>query len=237
MLQRGCQLHTLTQEQIYFVGSYVHIIALLERHFARCGTDKTYCIARHKDIGIGRLTTTVNDNIIYSVTENQQRTLSRQHLNGYTRLLSNLVTPDTCGINHNLRTILGSLTRTAIEHLDTHDALLLTQEIQHLVVGQHLGTIHLSVNKVCRSQTERINSSIGNTHSTNHSRVSRRLQQECLLRVNSIGTNARSTARLDKLSLKLQAILGEADKQTIGLLNAVARNAAQNHILLDTLLG
>ena len=236
MLQRGSQLHTLTQEQVNLIGCNVHIITLLERHLARCCTDKTDCIARYKDISVGRLTATVDNNIIHAVAENQQSTLCGQHLNSHTRLLCNLVTPDTSGIHRYVSTELLLLARTAVHNLNTNDTLLLADKLQHLVIGQHLCAIHLGVNKVCRCQTEGVNSSIGNANSSNHRGVCRGLQKQSLLRVDSIGTDTRSTARLDKLCLKLQAILGKADKQTISLLHAVAGNTAQNHILLNTLL-
>ena len=69
MSQRGGELRTLTQQQIDLIGRNIHIIDLVEGHLARRCTDERDGIARHQNIGIGRLAATIQHDIIYTMTK------------------------------------------------------------------------------------------------------------------------------------------------------------------------
>ena len=104
------------------------------------------------------------------------------------------------------------------------------------MISQHLSTMSLGVNQVSHRKAERINRAIGYTHSTYHRRIGRRLQKQSLFRIDSIGSNTRRTTRLNEFGLKLQTILGQAQEQTISLLDTMRGYMAKDHILLDALL-
>ena len=237
MFQRRGQFHSLAQQQVDLVGRHVHVVHLVEGHLARRGADQRDRIARHQDVGVGRLAATVEHDVVHPVAEDQQRALGRQHVDRHPRLAGDVVPPDAARVDHHLRAVFGRLARLAVEHLDARDAVLFAQKVEHLVVGQHLGAVRLGIDDVGGRQPERIDRAVGNAHRADHRRIGRRFEPQRLLRIDHVGADPRRAARLDELGLEFQPVFGQAQEQTVGLLDAMAGDPAQDHVLLDALLG
>ena len=91
MFQRRGQFHSLAQQQVDLVGRHVHVVHLVEGHLARRGADQRDRIARHQDVGVGRLAAAVEHDVVHPVAEDQQRALGRQHVDRHPRLAGDVV--------------------------------------------------------------------------------------------------------------------------------------------------
>lgn len=67
--QRRREFLALGEQNVDLIGSDAHIVNLVEAHAARCRTDKADCVARHEDIGVGRLAATIEHYIVNTVSE------------------------------------------------------------------------------------------------------------------------------------------------------------------------
>ena len=91
------------------------------------------------------------------------------------------------------------------------------------------------VEQVAHGEAERVDRGVRDADGADELRIHRRLDATGLLGVDDVGTDAGALAGLYKGLLVLQVVLGQGDEQSVGLLNAVAGNAAQNHVLADAL--
>ena len=100
--------------------------------------------------------------------------------------------------------------------------------------------MELCVKYVGGAQAERIHRAVRNLHSPYETRVHRRFHAQSLLRVQDPGIDAGRVAGLDELFLIVQTIaavriLRQGYEYALGVINAVAGNTSEYHILLDTL--
>ena len=89
----------LGEQNVDLIGSDAHIVNLVEAHAARCRTDKADCVARHEDIGVGRLAATIEHYIVNTVSENQQRAFGWEHPHTAACHSGDVVAPDTTGVD------------------------------------------------------------------------------------------------------------------------------------------
>ena len=123
--------------------------------------------------------------------------------------------------------------------VDPHadDAVLLAEQLPHFGIGADLGAVRPRIEDVGRGEAEGIHGAVGNAHGTDQSRVGRRFEPAGQRGIEDLGADSGRAARLDETGLVLQSVLGKRDEESVGLLDAMRRDPAQNHVFTNTLLG
>ena len=231
------ELLAFAQQDVHLVGRDDHVVDLVVGYLARRGADERDRVARHQDVGVGGLAAAVEHHVVHAVAEDEQGPLRREHVHRDARLGGDAVSPDAAGVDDHLRAERHVAVCAVVVGPDADDAVLLAQEFAYFGVGADFGSVGLGVENVRRGETERIDGTVRHAHGSDERRVDRRLEPPCLGRVDDVGPDAGLAAGLNKNGLIHQPVFGQRDEQSVGLLHAVCRYLAQNHVFPDTLHG
>ena len=160
------KLLTLTKKEIHLIRSNFHIIDLVIRKTARCGSDETDCISRHEDIGICRLTASVYHKIVDPVTENKKSTLRREHVDSSSCHLCNMVSPDTSGIDYQTASESLLFLCMYIIDLNTDNSVSFLHNRCHFMISEDVSSMKTSIKDIGHGKSERIHSTVRNLYST-----------------------------------------------------------------------
>ena len=233
--QRGNKLHALFEKNIHLFGCDTHVVNLGDGNSVAGSAQHAHNLVGDQDVAVGRLAATVYHHVVDSVPEDEQRPLGREHVDGHSCLLSHEGAPYSCGIHGHWCISLARLAREVVAQPHTHHAGVLHNEVDNLMIGERHSAMTARVDKVGGSQGEGIDRCIGHTHGTNEHGIHRRFYDSCLGRVDNLGIDAGTQAGIDKGGLIVEVILGESDKKAVGLLDAMASDVSQNHVLANTL--
>lgn len=196
--QQRRELLAFAQQQVHLVGRDDHVVDLVVGNLARRGADERDRIARHEDVGVGRLAAAVEHHTVHTVAEDQQRPLGREHVHRDAGLGGDAVAPDAAGIDHHLRAELQLGMRAVVVGLHTDDAVLLADELPDFGIGADLGAVRRGVEDVRRGQPEGIHRAVGDADRADQRRIGRRLQPPGLLGIEDVGPDTGLAAGLDK---------------------------------------
>ena len=93
------------------------------------------------------------------------------------------------------------------------------------------------VDNIGRGKAEGINRSVGHSDGPGKCRIDGRLYATGFFGRDNIRTDASACAGLYKSFLIAEIILGQCDKETVGLVHTMGGNLAERHVLLDTFRG
>ncbi|CSC03183.1 Uncharacterised protein [Vibrio cholerae] len=96
----GGKFGALGEQNIHFSFSDMQIIDLVIINVLGSGTNQRNGIAGNQNVRIGWLTAAVNHQIINAVIQDQQRAFGWEHLDIEVRVFADVLSPDTCRINH-----------------------------------------------------------------------------------------------------------------------------------------
>ena len=169
------------------------------------------------------------------MSEDKEGALCREHVDLHTCEFSDVLTPDTAGIDCDRCVALFGLLCDVVVDLDTLHCVAVLDEACHFAVHLYSGSVEFGVDNVCRSKSEWIHCSVRNLYCSDDVRVSGRLHSQSLLRVDDIRSDACLKTGFHKLCLICKIIFRKCKEQTLCLLHAMSCNFAENHVLLDTL--
>ena len=148
------ELRTFGEKHFHFLISHSHIVASFDRHTVAGGTDHTHVVVRNKDVGVGWFAAAVNHHVVDTVSENEQSTLSREHINSDACHLGYEHTPNAGGIDGEVGIHFADFAGVLVAHLHAHHTSLVDNQLGHLVVSNHVGTMYASVNHIRHGQAE-----------------------------------------------------------------------------------
>src|SRR3712207_3890521 len=209
----------------------------VEGHAVAGRSDNAHCVVGHENVGVGRLAAAVDDHVVDSMAEDKERTFGGKHIDRNVGHASQEVSPNAGGVDGYPSPCLGSGAAAVIAQLHAHDAATLHDEARYLVIGQDVGPVAAGVNDVSHGKPERVDGGVGNFHRPDERWVDRRLHASGLLGRNDVGTDTGLAAGGYESGLIGQVVLGQGDEESIGLIDAMAGYAPQNHVLLDTFPG
>ena len=229
------QMHTFTDQQVYLFGRGIHVVHLVEGNAVTRRTDDADGIVGDEDIAIGRFAATVDDHVIHTVAEDQQRALGGEHVDLHAGELGNGLPPDASGIDDEAAVNFMLLTIMVIAQTYALDAAILGDEADHFLVGEDLGPMALGINDVGRGKAERIYGRIRNTDGTDEVGIDSWLNMTGFVGRENLRTDARFPAGFHKGLLIVETVFGECDEEAVGGVYAMAGDMAQDLILTDTL--
>ena len=234
--ERRGQLGAFGDKERDFVGGDGNVVAFLEGDVGRSCADDADRVSRHQDIGVGRLAATVDDNIIDAVGKDEKGSLGGIHAHLHAGEFRDVLPPDTAGVDGDGRIVIGLLSRLAVHGMHALDGVSLLDETRHLRVQAHLAATQFSVQHVGRTQAERVYAAVRHLDGANEVRVHGRLHAPGQFGVDDFCADACTAAGIHKGLLVSEVIFRKGDEKAVGLVNAMGGNAAENHVLFNTLL-
>ena len=104
------------------------------------------------------------------------------------------------------------------------------------MVSENFSPMITGIDDIRSSQTERIDSPIGNPYRPDNSRIGRWLQQQRFFRIDNIGPDSGTSTSIDKFCLILNVILRQTQEQTVGLFHTMTGNPPKNPVFFNTFL-
>ena len=146
------------------------------------------------------------------------------------------MSPDTSGIDNYFCITLADFSAAGVLDFHAGYASAVFDESNDLVESQNFSPVQLCVDHIGNGKPERIDRTVGNSHRTDELGICGRLKPQGLFWVNGLSPYSCLGAGFDKSRLKRQIVFRQSNKKTIGLIDTMARNFAQGHILPDTLV-
>ena len=122
---------SLRQKQVHLVRRDAEMVAFLVRNFRGSGTDDTDRVSRDENVGVGRLTATIDDNIVDPVGKNKQCSLSRKHADVRSGHLRDVMSPDSSGVDSHGSVVVRHDPGVMVKNLDPFDSVLLLDDLDH----------------------------------------------------------------------------------------------------------
>ena len=190
----------------------------------------------NEDVGVRGLAAAVDDDAVHAVREDQQGALRREHADLDAGEVRDALAPDAGGIDGDGRVVLAGFMGLMVVRLHAHHAVAVLDEAGDFGIEQDLGAVELGVHHVGGAQAERVHAAVRHLDGADDVRVHGRFHPEGLLRVHDLRVDARGEAGFDKLGLVVQVVLRQGDEEAVGLVHAVGRDPAEDHVLADALV-
>ena len=235
--QGGRKLGALGDEQGHLVRRHGHPVALLEGDARGGGPDHADGVARHQDVGVGRLAAAVDHHPVDAVREDQQGALGGVHPHFHVGQAGDVLPPDAAGVHHHRGEVVRRLARLTVAGVHPDDGVPLADEPGHLRVKAHLAAVQFGVQHVRRAQAEGVHAAVRHAYGAGQGRVDGRLEPPRQVRVDDLGPDARRAAGVRKSLLVTQVVFGQGDEEAVGLLDAMGGDAPQDPVLPDAFRG
>ena len=229
----GRHLGSFSNQQCHFLGRHGDVVAFFEGNAGGGRTDDADRVAGDKDVGIGRLTTAVDDVVVYPVREDQQGSLGRIHPHVYARQLRYMMTPDSAGVDDDRGVEIFRHACGQVAGMDARDGIAFPDESRDFGMEPDLAAVEFGIQHIGCAQTEGVYAAVRHADGPDQVGIHGRFDPAGHIGIDDFGTDAGSLAGFHESLLVGQVIFRQGDEKAVRLVDAVGGYPPQDLVFLD----